>query len=45
LVTGIDLTPEFCVAARELNMATRLADRVRILDGSALALSMPDDSF
>ena len=45
LVTGVDLTPEFCVAARELNMATGLADRVRILDGSALALPMPDDSF
>jgi sarcosine/dimethylglycine N-methyltransferase len=45
LVTGVDLTPEFCVAACELNMATGLADRVRILDGSALALPMPDDSF
>jgi ubiquinone/menaquinone biosynthesis C-methylase UbiE len=43
-VTGVDLTPEFCVAARELNMATGLADRVRILDGSALALPVPDDS-
>jgi sarcosine/dimethylglycine N-methyltransferase len=44
-VTGVDLTPEFCVAARELNAATGLADRVRILLGSALALPVADGSF
>jgi sarcosine/dimethylglycine N-methyltransferase len=44
-VTGVDLTAEFCEAARELNGATGLADRVRILHGSALALPVPDDSF
>jgi ubiquinone/menaquinone biosynthesis C-methylase UbiE len=44
-VTGVDLTPEFCVAARELNAATGLADRVRILHGSALSIPMPEDSF
>jgi ubiquinone/menaquinone biosynthesis C-methylase UbiE len=44
-VTGVDLTPEFCVAARELNTATGLADRVRILDGSALSLPIPENSF
>ena len=44
-VTGVDLTPEFCVAARELNAATGLADRVTILHASALALPMPEDSF
>ena len=44
-VTGVDLTPEFCVAARELNIATGLGDRVRILHGSALSLPMPEDSF
>jgi ubiquinone/menaquinone biosynthesis C-methylase UbiE len=44
-VTGVDLTPEFCVAARELNAATGLTERVRILDGSALSLPMPEDSF
>ena len=44
-VTGIDLTAEFCEAARELNGATGLADRVRILHGSALALPLPDDSI
>jgi SAM-dependent methyltransferase len=44
-VTGVDLTAEFCEAARELNGVTGLADRVRILHGSALALPPPDDSF
>jgi ubiquinone/menaquinone biosynthesis C-methylase UbiE len=44
-VTGVDLTPEFCVAARELNILTGLADRVEILHASALALPVSDDSF
>jgi sarcosine/dimethylglycine N-methyltransferase len=44
-VTGVDLTEEFCEAARELNQLTGLADRVRILHGSALALPAPDNSF
>jgi len=44
-VTGVDLTPEFCGAARELNSLTGLADRVEILHASALALPVPDDSF
>jgi sarcosine/dimethylglycine N-methyltransferase len=44
-VTGVDLTPEFCAAAEALNAATGLADRVRILNGSALALPVPDAAF
>ena len=36
-VTGVDLTAEFCAAARELNNLTGLADRVEILHGSALS--------
>jgi sarcosine/dimethylglycine N-methyltransferase len=44
-VTGVDLTPEHCDAARELNDACGIADRVRILQGSALALPLPDGSF
>ena len=44
-VTGVDLTPEFCEAAEELNAATGLADRVRIITGSALALPVPDGAF
>lgn len=44
-VTGVDLTPEFCEAAEALNAATGLADRVRILRGSALALPVPDAHF
>ena len=41
-VTGVDLTPEFCAAAETLNVATGLADRVTILNGSALDLPVPD---
>jgi cyclopropane fatty-acyl-phospholipid synthase-like methyltransferase len=44
-VTGIDLTPEFCVAAEALNAATELAGRVAIRQGSALALPVPDGAF
>lgn len=44
-VTGVDLTEAFCRAAEALNIATGLADRVRILHGSALALPLPDQSF
>ncbi|HEX6441568.1 MAG TPA: class I SAM-dependent methyltransferase [Stellaceae bacterium] len=44
-VTGVDLTPEFCAAARALNEMTGLANRVTIIEGSALALPVPDDAF
>jgi sarcosine/dimethylglycine N-methyltransferase len=44
-VTGVDLTAEFCEAARELNSLCGLADRVRILHASALSLPLPDNSF
>ena len=44
-VTGVDLTPEFCAAAEALNAATGLAARVRVIQGSALALPMPDGAF
>lgn len=44
-VTGIDLVPEFCAAARALNAATGLEGRVRIVPGSALALPFPDRTF
>ena len=44
-VTGVDLTAEFCEAARELNNLTGLADRVTILHASALSHPLPDDSF
>ena len=45
VMTGVDLTPEHCDAARELNDACGMSDRVRILVGSALALPVPDGSF
>ena len=44
-VTGVDLTAAFCDAARALNAASGMADRVRILQGSALALPLPDAGF
>lgn len=44
-VTGIDITPDFCAAARALNAATGLADRVTIVDGSATDLPFPDATF
>ena len=44
-VTGVDLTPAFCEAARELNRATGMEERVRILEGNALALPLPDAAF
>jgi ubiquinone/menaquinone biosynthesis C-methylase UbiE len=44
-VTGVDLTAEFCEAARELNSLCGLAGRVRILHASALSLPLPDNSF
>ncbi len=44
-VTGVDLTPDFCAAAEALNQAAGLADRVRIIRGSALALPVPDEAF
>lgn len=44
-VTGVDVTPTFCEAARALNSAAGLADRVEIIEGSALALPVPDGAF
>jgi sarcosine/dimethylglycine N-methyltransferase len=44
-VTGVDLTPEFCAAAEALNAMTGLAGRVRVLQGSALALPLPGAAF
>lgn len=44
-VIGVDLTPEFCEAARQLNVHTKMVDRVVIHEGSALALPLPDASF
>ena len=44
-VTGVDLTAEFCAAARELNRLTGLADRVEILHGDVLSLPTSNNSF
>jgi ubiquinone/menaquinone biosynthesis C-methylase UbiE len=44
-VTGVDLTAEFCDAARELCAASGMSDRVRVMQGSALAMPVPDAAF
>jgi sarcosine/dimethylglycine N-methyltransferase len=44
-VTGVDLTKEYCDAARELSTSSGMADWVQIMEGSALALPLPDASF
>lgn len=44
-VTGVDLTPAFCAAAEALNRAAGMEGQVRILQGSALALPLPDAAF
>src|SRR3954454_17653202 len=44
-VTSIDLTPEFFPSAEELNAATGLSDRVRVVEGSAVALPFTENAF
>lgn len=44
-VTGIDLTPEYCRAAEELNRRTGLQDRIVIQEANALALPFEDRTF
>jgi len=44
-VTGVDLTPEFCEAANSLITACGMTDKVRILQGSATDLPVPDGAF
>ena len=44
-ITGVDLTLAFCDAAMELNEACGMADRVRILHGSATSLPLPNATF
>lgn len=44
-VTGIDLTPEFIDAARDLSRRTGLDDKISYQVASALAMPVPDASF
>lgn len=42
MVTGVDLTPEFCEVATALSRRTGLADRTRFQVGDAAATGLPD---
>lgn len=44
-VTGVDLTPEYCRVAKELNARVGLLDRIVIQEGNALALPFADRTF
>jgi SAM-dependent methyltransferase len=44
-VTAVDLTPEYCAVAQELNARTGLADRIVVQEANALALPFGDDTF
>ncbi|MGH2733078.1 MAG: class I SAM-dependent methyltransferase [Actinomycetota bacterium] len=44
-VTGIDITPELCEVAEDLNARVGLSDRITIRHGDALALPFEDGSF
>ena len=44
-VTGIDLTPEFCEAAKSLSDWVNLGDRVTFLQGDATKLDFENDTF
>jgi ubiquinone/menaquinone biosynthesis C-methylase UbiE len=44
-VQGIDLTPEFCAVAEQLNALVGLNGRVKVHSGSALEMPFDDDSF
>lgn len=44
-ITGIDLTDEFCAAARHLSHAMGLADRLTFEQGDALAMPFADSAF
>jgi sarcosine/dimethylglycine N-methyltransferase len=44
-ITSLDLMPEFCLAAEELNAATGLSSRVRVVEGSALNLPFAENTF
>jgi MPBQ/MSBQ methyltransferase len=44
-VTGIDVTPEFCVVSAELTAAVGLSDRIKVVEGSALSMPFADGAF
>ena len=44
-VTGIDLTPEYCAVAEELNAEVGLQERIVIQEANALALPFEENTF
>jgi MPBQ/MSBQ methyltransferase len=44
-VTGIDITPEFCRVSAELTAAVGLSDRIKVVEGSALAMPFGEGQF
>lgn len=44
-VTGIDLTPEYCALAEELNAKVGLQEKIVIQEANALALPFEDNTF
>jgi sarcosine/dimethylglycine N-methyltransferase len=44
-VDCLEMSADFCAAARLLNRLTALDDRIAVHEGSALAMPFPDDSF
>ena len=44
-VTGVDISEEFCAAARSLNELVGLSERIEIRQADALALPFEDQSF
>ncbi len=44
-VVGLDLTPEMLAVAREKVAASSLSARIDLVEGNALALPFPDESF
>src|SRR5215831_8378875 len=44
-VVGLEMSPDYCAAARLLNRLTSLEDLVEVQEGSVLDLPFPDASF
>lgn len=45
VVTAIDLTPSFCVAAEAINAMVGLSDRITVVEGDATSTGLPGGAF